>query len=1789
MSSLINHSKSILYKLSLAIFFLPLLLFLSDHSFGPNSPEEDFKVNQYQTLQTINPKPLVFEQNLGQMDDRVKFLSRAKGYDLFLQDNGVIINLKSFSSGQNPQHPIEMKLAGANNNPKNYGQKILPGKTNYLVGNDKSKWRSNIPNYAKVKFEEVYNGIDVVFYGTEKTIEFDFLVSPGVAPENIKLEFEGPDKIKLDKKGNLVMSVGRESMAFQSPILYQEKNGEQIPIKGEFALLDKNQIGFTVGDYDPALPLVIDPVLIYSTYIGGNGHDSAQGIHVDDDGNMIVIGATGSTDFPVGVNHYMLGAHYFYVTKLLGNGSDFEFTSFLGGRDYDVLKETAIDADGNIYLAGYTESDDFPTDNAHQNVLACGESSDIFVSKLKADGSGFVYSTYLGGCEGDGGYGRDEAHDLTVDVHGNAYITGRTNSVYFDTTAGAFQTKPGFGEWSGYDDAIISKFDANGTLVYSTFLGSVTYPTQNLDLYADEIGTAIAVDNDGSVYVAGLTNNNNFYKTEGKYRETREGANPNIFITKLNPQGSDVLYSTFFGGSEKSYVYDMMVSDFGHLILCGYTDSQDFPTTASAFQRNFGGIADLPPGYESWSNFAGGDAFITSFLNGLDDIYYSTYLGGSARERVYKLAGDDLGSIYATGLTFSQDFPTTDDALQDTLGGLIDPFVLKITPTANGANSLVYSTYFGGKNVDGGNDINVDKNKNLYLAGWTRSDNLLVSENALQDTLQGDLMPDGEPFGDAFVAKIGRKDYIRFHWIYPDPQKDLWLPHTLRPGEEWQFNSSVQYALFASNRGTIDIVIEDDKGNRLDTFQIQNVPSVDGLAYNDNRMNKIIVPEIEESDSLFVKAYLTPDNHATPIDSAIVAYKIIVHKWTFMVYMNGDGNLEYAAFDDYLEMGNVGSNDSLAIVLLFDRHPNYLNTRPLNWADSRYIALLPNNQKKFKSMGELDMGSPQTLNNFIKWGRKNFPAEHFALVLWDHGGGWMAQNKAELKKLNPAPQFPISLPGMEDKYESSLDFGPDETSYNKLTSIEIKRALTPLPKLDILFFNTCVNAMIENAFQFHKFADYFVASEDIMPLSSMPYTIFFNLIKQHPDMTPAEVAKWIVESYGASYSKDRKDITMSATLMYKVEQVKNEVNHLAELLIEKQPWAAIDSALIKTHYFPPLHYRDLYSFVESLKPETNDPELVVQCDRVMGSLYDCTTANYASRPEQGSHGLSIYFPTAVGAFNNWYIEPGIIQFAEETLWDEFLILYLLRKNLPPGVEGPVTDTYEVNDTFTQAYGPLESDQVYLSYIPYAGDTDFYYFTTGQQTPAFIKLTSPVGINYDLNVLDANQQIIAFSNSSQEVDSLYISNLQPGSYYLEIVTNDNFFEYPYKLELDYNGSGIGQVPLSFDDGLPDGGQYADEAGEVIGSNFRAPTYPMKLDEISFFINSTDGANSGGDGSFYVWLADYYGTKTDPFKVTPSGVYTNSSAMAGGWFTVDLSDKDINLQTDFFIGMGYDGENTPVLGMDNFDDGRTFQYDDSTQSWQAVPGTAFIRAKVSYLESPHTASFLMPEVLYGLPGQAVSVPLNVSNLNGSTVDSLQVDLTYDVSILELDFISFGNSISSDWTITGLDTSLTGRISISTNSGTPITTDETLLSANFQVKSNAVLGDSGQVLLERLVANGGQLYTITRNTKIFISDGSLVSDKKTVQPQDFELYQNYPNPFNPTTNIEYQIPKPAQVRITISDMLGRHIKTLVNSNKSTGNYTTMWNATDENNRPVAAGLYFAKMEAGDFSKVVKLALVR
>jgi len=625
-----------------------------------------------------------------------------------------------------------MKLLGANPAPAVAGVGELPGKSNYFVGNDPKKWRANVPTYAKIEYRDVYPGVNLVYYGNQRQLEHDFVVSPGADPKAITLAFEGMDGVAIDALGDLVLRADGGEVRLRKPVVYQEQNGQRAVIPTRYVLKAERQVAFEVAAYDATKPLIIDPVLAYSTYLGGrasafggNADDEGLGIAVDAAGNAYVTGRTLSTSFPTtpGAFQVTFGGGFFdaFVTKLNGDGSALVYSTYLGGSVDDRGNAIAVDAAGNAYVTGSTSSNNFPTTSGAVQPTCGISGGDAFVSKLNETGTTLVYSTCLGGSGGQFGNG------IAVDVAGNAYVTGQTTSPNFPTTLGAFQPSP----HGGIAHAFVTKVNPTGTgLVYSTYLGG-----SGIDL-----GNGIAVDVAGNAYVTGFAGSTDFPTTPGAF-QTARASSSDAFVTKVNPTGTGLVYSTYLGGNADDEGFAIAVDVAGNAYVTGRTNSPNFPTTLGAFQTTFAG---------------GGDAFVTklnTLASGSASLVYSTYLGGSRADVGFGIAVDVQGNAYVTGSTNSRGFPTTPGAFQTDLAGVADAdaFLTKLTPTGTG---LVYSTYLGGSlagslgggSIDQGFGIAVDVAGNAYVTGRTQSRNFPTTPGAFQTALAGGF--------DAFVAKF---------------------------------------------------------------------------------------------------------------------------------------------------------------------------------------------------------------------------------------------------------------------------------------------------------------------------------------------------------------------------------------------------------------------------------------------------------------------------------------------------------------------------------------------------------------------------------------------------------------------------------------------------------------------------------------------------------------------------------------------------------------------------------------------------------------------------------------------------------------------------------------------------------------------------------------------------------------------------------------------------------------------------------------------------------------------------
>ncbi|HYB91873.1 MAG TPA: SBBP repeat-containing protein [Candidatus Binataceae bacterium] len=739
----------------------------------PSSAAQPAAQSQVRVMDLYGRLPMRFERNDGQTDARVKFLARGPGYTLFLAADEAVLALRKPSkdsparsslalreeAGRSaiPRAPytrgndkptdrasaeietevLRLKLVGANRNARIEGVDRFATGSNYFIGNDPKKWHTDVPNYARVRYRNIYPGIDLVYYGASPGhLEYDLVLAPGIDSRAIALRFEGAKPLTLNRDGDVVAKLDDGGEVIQHlPAVYREHDGKREKIAGKAVLRGKDTIGFDIAsgacagkEHDCAV--YIDPALAYSTYLGGSSADYGNGIAVDSSGNAYITGQAESADFPL-LNAYqstLKGKSDAFVAKLDPSASgtaSLLYSSYLGGsggsyggdEGYDI----AVDSAGNAYVAGQTESDNFPTLNGYQE--NCPSASGpfgcwaAFVAKLDPSAPGassLVYSTYLGGG------GADSAAAIAVDSSGNVYVTGYAESANFPTLDAYQKTL------NGSANAFVAELNPSvsgaASLLYSTYLGGS---------YQD-YGFGIAVDSSGKAYVTGQAGSGDF-PTLHAFQKTLKGTQ-NAFVAKIDPtksKAASLLYSTYLGGSGSDYGDGIAVDSSGNAYVTGSAGSTNFPTL-NAYQSKTGGKTD---------------AFVAKLdpsLSGGASLLYSTYLGGSTQDYGDGIAVDSSGNAYVTGSTQSANFPTL-NAYQSTLKGSRNAFVAELNPSASGAASLLYSTYLGGSGSDYGYGIAVDSSGNAYVTGVTGSADF-PTLNAYQNTLKGDQ--------NAFIAKL---------------------------------------------------------------------------------------------------------------------------------------------------------------------------------------------------------------------------------------------------------------------------------------------------------------------------------------------------------------------------------------------------------------------------------------------------------------------------------------------------------------------------------------------------------------------------------------------------------------------------------------------------------------------------------------------------------------------------------------------------------------------------------------------------------------------------------------------------------------------------------------------------------------------------------------------------------------------------------------------------------------------------------------------------------------------------
>jgi hypothetical protein len=776
--------------------------------------------------------PLGFEANQGQTDSRVRFLSRGGGYSLFLTPNEAVLALKRGQTQKPGRKPngakpaiesrkiaapavLRMQLVGSNARAGMMGVDELPGKSNYFIGNDPANWRTNVPNYRKVAEHGIYPGIDLIYYGTQRQLEYDFVVAPGSDPHAIRLAFQGADHLSIDSQGNLIASVGGGEVSWQRPVAYQEAlDGAKQPVAARFRIKRNRDVSFEVGKHDPARSLIIDPTLAYSTYLGGSSIDGANAIAVAPDDSAFITGETYSSDFPT-VNALFptnaAGSEVAFVSKISPDGSSLLYSTYLGCNP-TVGYAIAVDSLGEAYVTGTTMCPTFPTtEGVPQGWCAddhkCGASWNVqgatvfngFVTKLNVEGTALLYSTFLGDYSMCAGLG------IAVDEAQNAYVTGDIGANIEPTvvltppaappppfcTYNGFQTSLGGSGGTEYGgigtDAFIVKIDSAGSeFLYCSYIGGSD----------EDVGYGIAVDSSANAYVTGVTYSADFPTKGGALQSVYAGAG-DAFLTKVSTTtagSASLLYSTYFGGTGLDQGNGVAVDASGNAYVAGGTSSID--TTLGFYSL-------IPTGaYQSNCDLDSlgvceGDAFVAKFaLSGTPSLVYFTYLGGTLADSASGVAVDSSGNAYLTGSTVSTDFPIVGAVFQPTYGGgNADAFVTEVNPTGT---DLVYSTYLGGSNTDTGNGIAVDTGSpaSAYVAGQTCSFDFPLA-NPLQPTYGGNC--------DAFISKVSIQEGIALNpagLVFPTQSLNTPSPPqtvTLTNGDNTQTISSI--TITGSNAG----------------------------------------------------------------------------------------------------------------------------------------------------------------------------------------------------------------------------------------------------------------------------------------------------------------------------------------------------------------------------------------------------------------------------------------------------------------------------------------------------------------------------------------------------------------------------------------------------------------------------------------------------------------------------------------------------------------------------------------------------------------------------------------------------------------------------------------------------------------------------------------------------------------------------------------------------------------------------------------------------------------------------
>ncbi len=654
----------------------------------------------------IDKTKIPWIKNKGQKHSDVAFYAKTFGGTVFLTHKGEIVYNMSVDSLSS----YVFRETFETNKKTLQVSAELPSQTivNSFIGDDPNKWQNNITTYQTVNLGQIWEGIKVKLNAYGNNIEKLFYVGPGISPEKIQLKLKGAKKIKIAKNGELIIKTTQGNIKFTTPVAYQIIENKKHYVEVAYTKNNKTY-GFEVGNYNPDYELVIDP-LIASTFVGGTGRDDSWCVVLDDSGNIFVTGETHSTFYPTTAGAYntsVNGAYDVFISKFSPDLQTLLISTFVGGSNSDYSRYLAFDSNSNIYITGNTWSNDFPMAGTPYDNSLSGN-YDVFVAKFNSDLSSLLASTYIGGTN------VEKAYSIAIDGTDSIFITGFVYGIGYPTTSGAYNET-----FNGNIDVFVSKLNSDlSILSASTLIGGSE----------SDISYSLRLDSSGNVYITGETYSSYYPSTAGAYDPSHNGSY-DAFVSKFTSDLSTLSASTFIGGTDTDYGYSIKLDDFNNVYVTGHTKSDDFPTSASAYDNIHNGSRDV---------------FVSKFNSDLSTLSASTFIGGSGYEECYSIDLDTSGNVFITGYTGSTDFPTSTTAYDNSHNGDIsDIFISKFN---SDLSSLFASTFLGGAGEDVGTEIVVDVSGNVFVTGYTTSSNYPVSSGAYDDSYAGD--------DDVFISKL---------------------------------------------------------------------------------------------------------------------------------------------------------------------------------------------------------------------------------------------------------------------------------------------------------------------------------------------------------------------------------------------------------------------------------------------------------------------------------------------------------------------------------------------------------------------------------------------------------------------------------------------------------------------------------------------------------------------------------------------------------------------------------------------------------------------------------------------------------------------------------------------------------------------------------------------------------------------------------------------------------------------------------------------------------------------------